>query len=63
VLGIVIEDKVYDCTTFADQHPGGESMIYQFAGKSCTWQVSPRIRIIADSWESDDPFTVLEVPQ
>jgi hypothetical protein len=37
--GIVVEDKIYDCTNFADMHPGGESMILQFAGKSCTWQV------------------------
>lgn len=38
--GIVIDNRVYDVTTFMEIHPGGPSMFEQFAGKQCTWQVS-----------------------
>jgi cytochrome b involved in lipid metabolism len=38
--GIVVEDRVYDCTDFLDKfHPGSPETILEFAGKQCTWQV------------------------
>ena len=42
--GIVVEDRVYDCTSFMNIHPGGPSMFEQFAGSQCTWQVSDMSR-------------------
>ncbi|CAO3637597.1 unnamed protein product [Mucor fragilis] len=35
-LWLVIEGKVYNVTTFADDHPGGERAIYEEAGKDAT---------------------------
>ncbi|KAL1962365.1 hypothetical protein VTN77DRAFT_9778 [Rasamsonia byssochlamydoides] len=37
-LWIVIDDIVYDCSSFVHKHPGGEMPIRNFAGKSCSWQ-------------------------
>jgi L-lactate dehydrogenase (cytochrome) len=33
---IVVEDKVYDMTRFAREHPGGADVIYIYAGKDAT---------------------------
>lgn len=38
MIGIVVEDIVYDCTDFISEHPGGEKIIQSFAGQECTWQ-------------------------
>jgi hypothetical protein len=35
---IVVDNIVYDCTEFADMHPGGYTVIQSFAGKDCSWQ-------------------------
>ncbi|KAL9537559.1 hypothetical protein MBANPS3_011665 [Mucor bainieri] len=35
-LWLVIEGKVYNATTFAADHPGGERAIYEEAGKDAT---------------------------
>ncbi|KAF1800507.1 cytochrome b5 [Mucor lusitanicus] len=35
-LWLVIEGKVYNVTTFAADHPGGERAIYEEAGKDAT---------------------------
>lgn len=40
IVGIVIEDRVYDVSSFVDIHPGGPEVFTQFAGHACTWQVS-----------------------
>ncbi|KAH8695459.1 cytochrome b5-like heme/steroid binding domain-containing protein [Talaromyces proteolyticus] len=37
-LWLVIDDIVYDCSTFARQHPGGEAVLKNFGGKDCSWQ-------------------------
>jgi len=37
-LWLVIDDIVYDCTDFVDDHPGGETVIRSFGGRSCSWQ-------------------------
>ncbi|GAA5838812.1 hypothetical protein JCM11251_006747 [Rhodosporidiobolus azoricus] len=37
-LWIIVEDRVYDCTQFAELHPGGPEVFTQFGGKQCTWQ-------------------------
>lgn len=33
---LVIHDKVYDCTKFVDEHPGGEEVILDVAGQDAT---------------------------
>lgn len=35
---IVIENVVYDCTTFVADHPGGPDILKPFKGSDCTWQ-------------------------
>jgi 4-hydroxysphinganine ceramide fatty acyl 2-hydroxylase len=35
-LWISIDGKVYDVTDFAQDHPGGEELLFQFGGKDCT---------------------------
>lgn len=35
---IVVDDIVYDCTEFALEHPGGETVIGSFKGQDCSWQ-------------------------
>ncbi|KAM0747621.1 cytochrome b5 [Meredithblackwellia eburnea MCA 4105] len=38
-LWIVVEDRVYDVTTYVGIHPGGPEVFKNFVGKDCTWQV------------------------
>ena len=40
-LWVVIKGKVYNLTSFYKQHPGGKSIILQYAGKDCTPQFEP----------------------
>jgi len=35
-LYVVIHDKVYDATKFLDEHPGGEEVLLDMAGKDAT---------------------------
>jgi len=35
---IVVDNIVYDCTDFALEHPGGETVVRSFAGQDCSWQ-------------------------
>ncbi|RYP84887.1 hypothetical protein DL769_001081 [Monosporascus sp. CRB-8-3] len=35
-LYLVIHDKVYDCTKFVDEHPGGEEVMLDVAGQDAT---------------------------
>ncbi|KAH6605684.1 hypothetical protein Trco_004837 [Trichoderma cornu-damae] len=35
-LFVVIHDKVYDCTKFVDEHPGGEEVMLDVAGQDAT---------------------------
>jgi cytochrome b involved in lipid metabolism len=37
-IGIVVDEVVYDCSTWADEHPGGDSVIRNFGGQDCSWQ-------------------------
>ena len=37
-LGIVVDEVVYDCSTWVDEHPGGDSVIRSFGGQDCSWQ-------------------------
>ncbi|KAG6023193.1 hypothetical protein E4U41_002082 [Claviceps citrina] len=33
---VVIHDKIYDCTQFVDEHPGGEEVLLDCAGQDAT---------------------------
>ncbi|GAO14579.1 uncharacterized protein UV8b_05358 [Ustilaginoidea virens] len=33
---VVIHDKIYDCTQFLDEHPGGEEVLLDCAGQDAT---------------------------
>uniref|UniRef100_A0A1B0BNV7 Cytochrome b5 n=1 Tax=Glossina palpalis gambiensis TaxID=67801 RepID=A0A1B0BNV7_9MUSC len=35
-LWVVIENKVYDLTKFRDEHPGGEEVLIEVAGRDAT---------------------------
>ncbi|EHK23871.1 uncharacterized protein TRIVIDRAFT_179320 [Trichoderma virens Gv29-8] len=35
-LFVVIHEKVYDCTKFVDEHPGGEEVLLDVAGQDAT---------------------------
>ncbi|KAH6688277.1 cytochrome b5-like heme/steroid binding domain-containing protein, partial [Plectosphaerella plurivora] len=35
-LYVVIADKIYDCTKFVDEHPGGEEVLLDVAGQDST---------------------------
>lgn len=35
-LYVVISDKIYDCTKFVDEHPGGEEVLLDVAGQDST---------------------------
>jgi cytochrome b involved in lipid metabolism len=35
-LWIVIEDKVYDITSFLEEHPGGQKPLLKYAGTNAT---------------------------
>jgi cytochrome b involved in lipid metabolism len=36
---IIVKNKVYDVTTFLDEHPGGECL-FKNAGNDCTYHLS-----------------------
>lgn len=38
LLWLVIDGVVYDCTSFAAEHPGGADVLEPFRGSDCTWQ-------------------------
>ncbi|OAQ73868.1 cytochrome b5 [Pochonia chlamydosporia 170] len=33
---VVVHDKIYDCTQFVDEHPGGEEVLLDCAGQDAT---------------------------
>lgn len=35
---IVIDNMVFDCSSFVEDHPGGEQVILSFLGQDCSWQ-------------------------
>jgi cytochrome b involved in lipid metabolism len=37
-LWIVIDNIVYDCSVFVNDHPGGDTVIKSFVGSDCSWQ-------------------------
>ncbi len=39
LIGIVVENIVYNCTGFIKEHPGGEQVVESFSGDECSRQV------------------------
>lgn len=37
-LWIVVDNIVYDCSQFIQDHPGGKEVILNFVGEDCSWQ-------------------------
>jgi len=37
-LWIVVDNIVYDCSQFVNEHPGGTDVIESFRGEDCSWQ-------------------------
>lgn len=35
---IVVDNIVYDCTDFIEEHPGGDTVLRSFIGEDCSWQ-------------------------
>ena len=33
---IVTDDVIYDCSSFVNKHPGGESVVQSFGGQNCS---------------------------
>ncbi|KAI8713554.1 Cytochrome b5 heme-binding domain-containing protein [Fusarium sp. LHS14.1] len=38
LLWVVIDDIVYDCTDFVEEHPGGSRVLESFRSGNCSWQ-------------------------
>ncbi|KAM0707580.1 hypothetical protein Q7P35_004225 [Cladosporium inversicolor] len=52
-LYMVIHDKVYDCTSFVDEHPGGEEVLLDVGGQDST-------EAFEDVGHSDEAREILE---
>ncbi|KAL2799108.1 cytochrome b5-like heme/steroid binding domain-containing protein [Aspergillus keveii] len=52
-LYLVVHDKVYDCTTFVDEHPGGEEVLLDVGGQDST-------EAFEDVGHSDEAREILE---
>lgn len=52
-LWMIIDGKVYDCTKFIDEHPGGEEVLVDLGGQDATGP-------FADIGHSDDAIKLLE---
>ncbi|KAL9603841.1 MAG: hypothetical protein Q9219_000950 [cf. Caloplaca sp. 3 TL-2023] len=52
-LYLVIHDKVYDATSFVDEHPGGEEVLLDVGGQDAT-------EAFEDVGHSDEARTILE---
>ncbi|KAL4909171.1 cytochrome b5-like heme/steroid binding domain-containing protein [Aspergillus multicolor] len=52
-LYMVVHDKVYDCTSFVDEHPGGEEVLLDVGGQDAT-------EAFEDVGHSDEAREILE---
>lgn len=52
-IWMIINDKVYDCSKFVDEHPGGEEILFDLAGQDATGA-------FIDIGHSDDATNMLE---
>ncbi|KAL9942718.1 hypothetical protein D7B24_004827 [Verticillium nonalfalfae] len=56
-LYMVVHDKVYDCTKFVDEHPGGEEVMLDVGGQDAT----EAFEDVGHSDEARDTLAQLEV--
>lgn len=56
-LYLIIREKVYDCTKFLDEHPGGEEVITDVAGQDATEPFDD----VGHSEEAIDTLKTLEI--
>lgn len=52
-LWLIIDGKVYDCSKFVDEHPGGDEILLDLGGQDAT-------RSFDDIGHSDDAIKMLE---
>ncbi|KAF2279742.1 cytochrome b5 [Westerdykella ornata] len=52
-LFVVVHDKVYNCSSFVDEHPGGEEVLLDVAGQDAT-------EAFEDVGHSDEAREILE---
>ncbi|KAH3392874.1 hypothetical protein KXW79_003487 [Aspergillus fumigatus] len=52
-LYLIVHDKVYDCSSFVDEHPGGEEVLLDVAGQDST-------EAFEDVGHSDEAREILE---
>ncbi|KAJ5164193.1 Cytochrome b5 [Penicillium coprophilum] len=55
-LYLILNDKIYDCTDFAKEHPGGEEVLLDLAGQDCT-------EAFDDVGHSDEARAILDDPK
>ena len=58
----VIHDKVYDVTQFMDEHPGGEEVLLEQAGKNAT-EIFEDVSHSADAKDLMKKYLVGELPE
>lgn len=47
-LRVIVDGNIYDLTKWASKHPGGPSIITDFAGQDATGKLAPAFRLLDD---------------
>eukprot|EP01094_Clydonella_sp_ATCC50884_P026688 TRINITY_DN7411_c0_g1_i1.p1 TRINITY_DN7411_c0_g1~~TRINITY_DN7411_c0_g1_i1.p1 ORF type:complete len:142 (-),score=63.21 TRINITY_DN7411_c0_g1_i1:48-473(-) len=56
-LWLVVHDKVYDCTSFMDEHPGGDQVLIDLAGQDGTVDFE-KVGHSDDAWDMMKPLLI-----